>query len=84
LSRTQKACEPLCFPGDQILNSDAWEEALQESTQRSIEQQTRAMAEAARVAFGAELGGHLRPGTARRDRVTGSSRGRSAPPAAQW
>lgn len=32
---------------------------VEESTQRSIEQQTRAMAEAARVAFGAELGATL-------------------------
>lgn len=30
LSTTQKECEQLYFPCDQILNSDAWEEALQE------------------------------------------------------
>lgn len=30
LTTTQKECEQLYFPCDQILNSDAWEEALQE------------------------------------------------------
>jgi hypothetical protein len=33
LSTPQKECERLYFPCDQILNSDAWEEALQEHAQ---------------------------------------------------